>query len=144
MLGMAKKIDHTQESKYSFLVGKTFITKTDLVLLQQSDSKQITVDKFGGPETPKREEMKNKFPYRFYASKILGVLPSGSVFKVVKVTEEGTLRFVYYYATLIKSTNNEFVGKNIHVTSLTNVLKDPAVFEPELVSEVTADSSSPQ
>ncbi|MCG3204850.1 MAG: hypothetical protein KCHDKBKB_01567 [Elusimicrobia bacterium] len=144
LTGMARKvsINHTQEPKYAFVVGKKFETKMDLVLYQHSDSKEITVDEYGTSDVPKKEEMKDKFPHRFYGSKILGVLPAGSAFEVTRVMEEGTTSwsFITYFGKLISSENKDFVGKEIHVTSLANVLEKPPVFEDKYVTEIGVNS----
>jgi len=128
---MARKvvIDRTLEPLFASVVGHNFQTKVDLVLYQHGDSREITVNHFGAPDVPKNEEIQSRFPYNHFGATILGVLPAGSILQVTRVTQEGTtsLSFVYYF---------DFIGKEIHVTSLTNVLEKPPVFENKYVKEI--------
>jgi len=138
LMGMARiNIDRSKDQRYSNAIDKQYRTLIDLVIYHSDDSKQIVVDKFGNG-LPEKGKMKNKFPYRYYDEMILGVLPAGSVFKTKRVMEEGpkTGTFIFYYAELLSSSNEKFVGKDINVTFLANGTVDPPKFEPSLVEEI--------
>lgn len=142
--GMARsiRIDRTQDSLYSSIVGKEYRTKVDLLLFQYDDSKEILIGKYGN-NLPDKSEMKEKFPFRYYATKILAVLPPGSVFKVIRVMEEGdrSLVFTNYYAVLVSTSNEKFVGKEIGPTFLTlNSSERLRKFDPEYVEEVKQET----
>lgn len=141
LLGMARrvKIDRTQQADFSVIVGKEFKTVVEFLLYRSADSRQIVIGKYGD-SLPKKGEMKDKFPFWFYSAKVLGILPPGSVFKVIRVTEEGNTEFsiTRYYAVLVTSENKMFVGKEIDPTSLTESPTEfVRVFDPKFVEEVT-------
>jgi hypothetical protein len=140
LMGMARfvKVDRTQDPLYSSILTKEYRTTVELLLYRSDDSKKVVIGKYGDG-LPKKSEMKDKFPFRFYDTKILGVLPAGSVFKVKRVMEEGntSLAFITYYATLLSSENESFVGKEVNPTFLTQSPSEQLrQFDPEYVEEV--------
>ena len=137
-LGRMIKRDRSGDPLYSGVIGKEYKTKVDLVIFRTGDTKVIYLEEFGDQFMPKREEIRDRFPYKHkpYGRIILGILPADSVFKVARVQERGhsSATFIHYHAQLLSSENKEFIGKEIDPTYLT--LGDPPHFEEKLVEEV--------
>ena len=141
LTGMGRHIrkDRSEDPFYSWIIGKQYSTQQDLVVLKLSRwSKKIYLSEFEN-DTPSREEIGEKFPYKEkkYRNIILGILPAGSVFKVNRVEEEGhsSATFIYYYADILSSDNEGFVGKEISPSFLTE-LGDPPRFDEKFIKEI--------
>lgn len=132
-----KVVDKSADSRYASLIGKEFRTTKELLIYRPQHEKELLLGDYGGGDLPHKEQMK-KIPFWYYDVRILGIIPVGSVFKITKVTHEGSVEgmWVYYYADLIKSDNTEFVGKKVNPTFLADVTADPPVFYPKYVESI--------
>ena len=144
LTGMGRKIskDLSQNPHISWIIGKRYTTKDDLVVMRLKGSKKIWITEIGN-DVPERDEIKNEFPYKYkpYGTTILGILPKGSVLEVKSAKEEGssTLTFITYYAAIVSSDSKELKGMEVNATLLTDA-SDPPKFKPDLVEEVLPKS----
>jgi len=115
--------DLTNNPKYSFMINKKFRIKREVMFFKYSSNrKRILMDKMGGGgDLPEKHEMKTKFPFKYGDTKILGVLPSGSEFKITKVFHEGStgMSFIRYMAIIVKSKDQAYNGWEVSPSLLT-------------------------
>jgi hypothetical protein len=132
-------VDLSQDPEFAHIVGKQFRTKVKLLVYKNSGERNIFIGEIGdAPSLPTQEEMKANFPFRYYNKKILGILPAGSEFKVVKVMLEGPKGWAYtdYYANIIRSEDPQWVGKIVCLEIITTDWVPQ--FEEGIVEEIEA------
>jgi DNA polymerase III alpha subunit len=112
--------DLTNDSKYSFMIGKQYQTQDDFVVTaSQSQKKHLYLDHFGEQGVPERNEIKKETPYRYESSTIYGVLLKGSIFQISKVERHKNMELdqIDYEAKVI--SEGQFKGYIINVSFLT-------------------------
>jgi len=130
--------DLSNSPLYSNVIGKQYKTKAELVVYRLSKNEYGSLSPFGSGPIPPTEELKAKpFPYRYYDTKVLGILPVGSVLEIVKVTEEGATNnaFVFYYTKVAQSSDPQWIGQINDVIDFT-VNRDPLKLNPAIAEEI--------
>lgn len=131
--------DLSQSPKFAHVMGKELRSKVELVIYHFKGKKNhINISKIGGnPYLPKASEMKKAFPFRFNEATILGILPKGSEFRVVKAKEEGStgMSFIHYYVEITKTVDQQWLGKIMDLETITVELVPK--FETDYVEELT-------
>lgn len=132
--------DLINDPQYSHVVGKQFRIKVETGVYKNYDSKKILrIRQIGDQIFPERDKIKPPFPIEYYGTIILGILPPGSEFKVVKVKEEGsaTMSYICYYGEITKSLDAQWVGKVVDVELEPKTYGELIpTFEPQYVEEI--------
>jgi hypothetical protein len=140
LYGMARRveIDRTQDPLYSEILKNEYQTKKDLLLFQDEGYKEILIGKYGD-DLPKENEMPEKLPFKYYAMKIIGILPAGSVIKLTTVKDEGAngLLITNFYVDIVSTVNNKFSNKNVNATALDISISDQILqFDPLYIEQI--------
>lgn len=139
--------DVTNDPKVSHEVGKVYRTEKELLLFSFRDKpKVLIISDFGhGSDVPTRDIVGTQFPKKYYSIILKGIAPAGTEFKVEKIVLQGStgLSVLMYYARITKCVDSAWQGKEIIVSDLMKTLNLPYVFNEELVSVVTPQSSPP-
>lgn len=133
--------DLSNDPQYSYMVGKEYVLKKELVIFRSS-TKRIFLEYPGDPDFPTKEKMNGKFPYKYYDYLFYGFVPAGSKFKVIRVKEEGSSSayFIYYIVKITESANKQFEGWEVYAGGLTDMgVHQPdhvPQFEPQYAEEI--------
>jgi hypothetical protein len=130
--------DLTKDPRYQHVLGRSFASREDLVLYRHKRESSVGLHTFRNRQLlPEREKIRPPFPIRYHNTVILGVLPADSVFKVVRVKEEGSegMSWVYYYVEITKSSAPEWVGKVVYPSDIKTAEWVPK-FDPKYVEEL--------
>jgi hypothetical protein len=131
--------DLTTDAAYASMIGRKYQTKIELVLYRSSTGK-LWIEKIGGSMSiPPANQMPKKFPFNYYDTKLLGILPVESEFKTVKIVQENVnvTGFIQTVVEITKSSDPQWVGKIVHPSGLTETANGrEAVFRSEYVEEV--------
>ncbi len=128
--------DLSSDPEFVQVMGKQYRTRVDLAVYRFQGDKRLEIGPFGRSPLPDQEGIKLSFPMPHDDLIILGILPAGSEFKVIKVKEEGStgMSFVNYLAKITKSSDPRWVGKVVY-SALTTVELIPQ-FNPAYVEEL--------
>jgi len=141
LMGMGRvgpvNIDRTNDPQFATFVGNEYQTLEDMVIYRFTDSTAPSLSPYGDGYIPKKEEMKDKFPFKYEDKKIMGVLPRGTVFKIKQVREEGppSGTFIVPYGEVVQSKDGAFLGQKFDVSNLTKILSNPLEFKSNLVNK---------
>lgn len=141
---MSKTTDVSTDPIYKGMVGNEFITKTDTVAFSFSESKgHIHLDVFGTTGLPNQKDLPPRLPFEYYDRQILGVLPQGSTFRIVKVTRWKTFEDSGIDYMAVITSDGPFQGKEMEVTWLAEMTFYPNVpkFNPKYVEPVKGEIS---
>jgi hypothetical protein len=131
-------VDLSNDSEYMNEIGKYYRTKIDLGLYTPEGEKKTRALPFGSSDLPPRDEIGEKFPFKYQGDNILGILPARSEFKTVRVIQENVKAsgFIEYYVEITKSPDPQWVGKVVNPMGITTYDLVPK-FEPKYVEEIT-------
>lgn len=136
--------DLSKHPDYSVMIGRKYRTKVDTLLYRNGLSRKIYLDIIGGTGLPDKEKLPNKFPFKYYGTTILGILPVGSEFEITGAFMEGAYNAAFegYHAVIVKTENQNFFGTKIYdAVMLTNCGIDTTIpeFETKYVEEVKSE-----
>ena len=137
---MGENKDISNLPEYAPSIGKTFRTKVELVVyVDDGTGGKLQIERVGTSiSLPPADKMPKTFPYKYSGAKLLGILPVGSEFKLVKVKEEGQ-GFVRSLVEVTKSADPQWVGRIVYPSGLTGVENGKeATFDSKYVEEVPA------
>ncbi|MBL0350666.1 MAG: hypothetical protein IPP68_09895 [Elusimicrobia bacterium] len=130
--------DVSSDPTFSSVVGREFKTKGDFVLFKfRKNDKEIQLDEPGVSRVPYLEEIgRQKFPFEYQGNWILGVLPTGSQFKVNRaiLVQGSPSSYVFFDAEI--TVGKGFEGWQIIPSWLGGGGLNPKM-KPELVQDVT-------
>ena len=135
--------DLSSDPRYAKMIGKEYKTKLEFLLFKFADNKKTIILKQVGSssEVPPAKDMKKAFPFKYYGNTMLGLLPAGSVFKIVRVSLEGAPNNygVIYRVVITKSSDPKFIGWEIEPTDIADYVLPPDVpqFQIKYVEEIT-------
>ena len=133
--------DLSGDPRYTAVIGKQYRTKAEMVVYRFPDEKFDGISKAGNGPIPTDADLRSKpFPYTYYDTRILGVLPVGSEFKVSIIREEGSFENVstFYYVEVTKSADPQWIGKMVNASTRIISSDDPLKFRPDLVEDLAA------
>ncbi len=131
--------DVSNDPRYPGLIGRQFRTKEDLVVAQSKGSKYPAFHVITETDItiPRPDKLKEKpFPYWYYDTKVLGIFPPGSEFKITMVRRKGASNnaFIYTFGEVVQSADTQWVGKVLEVSDVVDA--DDQEFSQRLVEEV--------
>lgn len=130
--------DVSSDPSFSSVVGREFKTKGDFVLFKfHKNDKEIQLDEPGVSRVPYLEEIaRQKFPFEYQGNWVLGVLPTGSQFKVNRaiLVQGSPSSYVLFDAEI--TVGKGFEGWKIIPSWLGGGGLNPKM-KPELVQDVT-------
>src|SRR5574344_2092349 len=103
--------DLSQDSVYKHMVGKVYRTKKEFLICYYKDKlpvwgeKKLVIEEIDRSNYPETEEEMKPFPFQYYGRMLLGLVPAGSEFKIVKVKQAGStgMNFTGYKVEIMKS-----------------------------------------
>ncbi|MCB4757709.1 MAG: hypothetical protein LHV69_11895 [Elusimicrobia bacterium] len=132
--------DVANDPKYNSEMGKEYRTKDDFVLYYDKDNKQrIELSRAGDQSIPPKNKMSDKFPFKYFNSTIVGILPAGSVFKVTKAILRDvphSFSYIYYMAVVKETSSPKFLNWEIDPMWLTDNTIIPPKFDEKYVEEI--------
>lgn len=133
-----KWTDVSGEPGYREIVGLEFVTTNDCLLFKHSrQDDHVLLDRPGYGGLPEIKDIPANLPYAYYGQQILGVIPAGSSFKIVRAMRVHSFEteYVIYKASITSS--GPFQGMEVDPTSLTDRETVPQ-FKAEYVNELKA------
>lgn len=135
-----KETDVTNNPKYNSEIGKEFRTKNDFVLYFHKKNKdRIELGGEGDQHIPPKDKMSAKFPFKYFDSTIVGVLPAGSTLKVKKAILRDvphSFSYIYYVAVIKDTSKSEFLNLEIDPMWVTDNTVIPPRFDEKYVEEI--------
>lgn len=118
-------------------LGQRFETKINLIVSYYKNSKDWDLNRPGGG-MPELEEVKHP-PYNWYGHKIQGILPKGSIFRIVgeKISTSKTSGGGWFMAEI--ESEGPFKGKIVSTNSL-EYYANGLIYKPEYAEEITKEA----
>lgn len=132
--------DFSSSSDYAHVMGKHYRIKVDCGVYHYEGDRSISICPLTDRQIfPPVEKIKPPFPIKHYGTVLLGILPAGSEFKVVKVKHEGSTgsSWVHYLARITKTSEQKWIGKEVYLSGITTTEWVPQ-FKPEYVEQIPA------
>jgi hypothetical protein len=127
-------IDLSNDPEYSWIIGKEYKLKTDLLIYKLGKQEtELQLDAPGTSSLP--DEIPTEFPYDNYGMPVIGVLPSGSSFKVKKVLLQKAVKLSHIDYQVEVITDGQFRGAELNASWITD-FEDVPQFKSKYVEEV--------
>lgn len=144
LAGCTRSTNLNTHPDYAGFVGKEYKTKVDLAVVKSSESKSKYI--FYAPGQgglPKKFDEMKSFPFQHESRTIYGILPKGSVLKVVKIQRTRSIEWnmVDYYVTV--ESLGPFQGQLILALMLTDSDAQPVPkLSAKYMEETTTQNKS--
>lgn len=136
--GCKSVTDLENDPAFKLLIGKSYRTKKDLVVIKFNDNqKKFILAIPGTQDVPAIDKMPKEFPFDYYNQRTYGILPAGSTLKVAHLERVATIEFAFVdvYANVVSS--GAFKDYVLDVKDVTDQTKKPPTFDKEYVEEAS-------
>lgn len=106
--------DLSHSPPYQEMIGKVYTTKVDMLVYQYKGEKSLQIAEPGSNQgIPPAGFIATEYPFRWFDTELLGVLPKGTEMELIEVREEGNsgLSFPTFYCKVTLTTAQEWMEK---------------------------------
>lgn len=136
---LSETVDISRDPLFGGVIEKEYVTVVDTIPFKFIGKEEgVNVKVPGTTGMPLISELPKSFPFEYHDRQILGVLPAGAQFRIVRITRWKTFEDSGIEYTGVIVSSGPFQGKEMDVTWLAEMTYYPNVqkFNPKYVEPV--------